>query len=148
MLTLMISTIILQPQGYFLNDHPDFLGLDDAARLAEAKGYLTMSALDDFDAAIDEINAESDTQGDDLVTLGCLSSGGSSRRTGENLTEIRDSIQNGATMVGDSTLDLKEFFDTGVDFRSPASLLPPFTGNAATGLFPDPTFDGVVLQSP
>jgi hypothetical protein len=48
--------------------------------------------------------------------------------------------------VGDSQLDLQRFFDVGVDFRSPSSLLPPFAGNSASGLFPDATFDGVVLS--
>ena len=43
-------------------------------------------------------------------------------------------------------LDLKRFFDNGVDFRSPSSLLPPFSGNKVAGFFPDATFDSVVLQ--
>jgi len=59
---------------------------------------------------------------------------------------VKESILNGATTVGQGMLDLKHFFDDGVDFRSPSDLLPPFNGNKVAGLFPDPTFDQVILQ--
>ena len=73
---------------------------------------------------------------------------GDSASSKAKFAEIKDSILNGATVVGDSTLDLQRFFDTGVDFRNPTpGLLPPFTGDVAMGFFPDPTFNGVVLLS-
>ena len=125
----------------FLNTN-DFLSLTDATKLVEAKGYLTASALDDYEDAIDEISAETDLQGDDLVTLDDFSDPAYFKTV---IGQARDSILGVGTTVGDSQLDLQRFFDIGVDFRSPSSLLPPFAGNNASGLFPDATFDGVVL---
>lgn len=126
----------------FLNTN-DFLSLTDATKLVEAKGYLTASALDDFEEAIDEIATETDQQVDDLVTLDDFSDPAHFKTV---IVQIRDSIMGVGTTVGDSQLDLQRFFDVGVDFRSPSSLLPPFAGNSASGPFPDATFDGVVLS--
>jgi hypothetical protein len=127
----------------FLGSNMSFLSLADTTMLAEAKTYLTASALDDFSAAIDEIGAETDDQSDDLITIDTI---GDPMLAKQKIAEVKDSILNGSTMVGKTMLDLKHFFDDGVDFRAPSNLLPDFNGNNVAGLFSDPTFDGVVLQ--
>ena len=127
----------------FVTNNTVFLGLADTTKLMEAKNYLTASALDDFDAAIDEIVAETDDQLDDLVTIDMI---GDPTLAKQKIAQVKESILNGATTVGQGMLDLRHFFDDGVDFRSPSDLLPPFNGNKVAGLFPDPTFDQVILQ--
>jgi len=136
----------------FLLNNSNFMSLADTAKLTEARNYLTASALDDFDLAIDTILAETDPQDDDLITLESqlkrnLLSDPAGAEAKVKIAQARDSILNGATTVGKTMLDLQHFFDVGVDFRNPApgGLLPPFSGNRAAGPFPDPTFDGVVL---
>ena len=47
-----------------------------------------------------------------------------------------------STVRNDFTLDLRPFF-AGLDIRQP-DLLPPFVGNEPAGLFPDPTFQGII----
>jgi hypothetical protein len=134
----------------FLSDpaNASFLSLADKTMLAEAKTYLTASALDDFSAAIDEIQAETDPQDDDLVTLDAI---GDPDLAKAKIAQVKASILNGPTTVPigskgskNAMLDLKHFFDDGVDFRSPSPLLPPFSGNNVSGFFPDATFEGVV----
>lgn len=129
----------------FLAGNTTFLSLADPTKLAEAKSHLTNGAILDFTAAIDVIKAEVDNQLDDLVTLDLL--GDPTGATAKaKLDQVMTSLVSGATMVGKTTLDLKHFFDDGVDFRSPSNLLPPFAGNSVAGLFPDPTFDGVIVS--
>jgi hypothetical protein len=127
----------------FLSDHATFLSLANATKLTEAKNYLSASALDDFSAAIDEIVAESDDQLDDLVTIDKI---GDPVLAKQKIEQVKQSILTGSTTVGSAMIDLKHFFDDGVDFRSPSQLLPTFSGNNVAGLFPDPSFDGVVQQ--
>lgn len=142
----------------FLSNHPIFLSLIQNATLAEAKSALA-GALDDFSMAIDVINTETDAQGDDVVTLDSLTI-----RDQNTLAEAKGYLANAkqslalaTTIVDynqtvepdkeDITLNLQKFFDIGVDFRKPApGLLPPFEANRVNGLFPDPTFGGVVLS--
>jgi hypothetical protein len=129
----------------FLAGNATFLSLDDTAKLTEAKDYLTSGAIDDFKDAIDVIKGEVDDQSDDLVTLDLL--GDPTGATAKaKLDQVMTSLLSGATMVGKATLDLQRFFDHGVDFRSPSDLLPAFTGNSVAGLFPDATFDGVIVS--
>ena len=130
----------------FLAGNITFLSLADKTKLAEAKNYLTNGAIDDFKDAIDVINGEVDDQTNDLVTLDLL--GDPTGATAKaKLDQVMTSLVAGATMVGSSTtLDLKHFFDDGVNFRSPSELLPPFTGNSVAGLFPDATFDNVIVS--
>jgi hypothetical protein len=129
----------------FLAGNTTFLSLADPAKLAEAKSYLTSGAIVDFKDAIDVIKGEVDDQTDDLVTLDLL--GDPSGATAKaKLDQLMTSLVSGATMVGSAMIDLKHFFDDGVDFRSPSDLLPPFAGNSVAGLFPDPTFDGVIVS--
>ena len=132
----------------FLIDRPNFLTLlpSYTSKLNQAKSY-TNTALDDLDAAIvwmDQI--ETDDQSNDFVNLTDL--------TFEQIVQARADIAdaknslNGPTSVNDNKdptdsfiLDAGIFF-SGLDFRSP-NLIPPFTGNEVSGLFPDPTFKGV-----
>lgn len=129
----------------FLSGNTTFLGQPDINKLAEAKSYLTGGAIADFKDAIDFIKMEETDQGDDLVTLDLLGdpTGVSAK---EKLDQVEDSLLNGDAPVGSVTLDLQHFFDDGVNFRSPSTLLPPFTGNSVSGDFPDPSFDGVIVS--
>lgn len=140
----------------FLDSDLDFLALTDTTKLAEAKVTLQMDALVDMNEAIDVILSEVDDQNDDLITLVDPSDPLADQVVQEQelrdfqtrIAEVQNSIANGATSIGNSnpaTLDLKQFFDVGVDFRDP-NRLPQFTGNDISGLFPDPTFNSVVLS--
>ncbi len=139
----------------FLNSYTGFLSLSDRTTLAEAKSSLA-DAVDDFSAALDVISAETDDQLDDLVTLDKLTVHDVATAK-SYLAKTKQSILSGETKIvdydpatdpnkEDITLNLQRFFDVGVDFRNP-NLLPAFTGNKVSGLFPDRTFNGVV-QSP
>lgn len=140
----------------FLADDLDFMTLTDTAKLAEAKAVLQADALVDMDEAIDVILAETDDQNDDLITLVDPGDPLADQALQEQelrdfqtrVAEVQNSIANGATAIGNSnpaTLDLAQFFDVGVDFRNP-DRLPAFTGNDVSGLFPDPSFNSVVLS--
>jgi len=136
----------------FLNQYTGFLRLSETATLAEAKNWLA-DALDDFSAALDVISAETDDQLNDLVTLDKLTANDVATAKGY-LAKTKQSILSGETKIvdydpavdpdkEDIVLNLQRFFDVGVDFRNP-NLLPVFTVNKVSGLFPDPTFNGVV----
>ena len=139
----------------FLNQYTGFLSLSDTTTLAEAKSSLA-DALDDFSADLDVINAETDDQLNDLVTLDSLAVNNVATAK-DYLAKTKQSILSGETKIvdydqskdpnkEDIVLNLQRFFDIGVDFRNP-NRLPAFTGNKVSGLFPDKTFNGVV-QSP
>jgi len=130
-----------------LADEPDLLKLSavPGGDLNSAKTAFDESLVD-FDAAIVWINNEGDFQDDDFVNL--------SDTTAEEINQARADIAdaraslNGTTVVNDNRdpadgfeLDMSVFF-AGLDLRNP-NLLPAFSGNDPTGLFPDPTFDGV-----
>ncbi len=136
----------------FLNQYTGFLRLSEKATLAEAKSSLA-DALDDFSADLDVISAETDDQLNDLVTLDKLTVKDVATAK-DYLAKTKQSILSGETKIvdydpavdpdkEDIVLNLQRFFDVGVDFRHP-NLLPEFTGNKVSNLFPDPTFNGVV----
>lgn len=140
----------------FLSGDLDFLTLTDTAKLAEAKAALEVDALDNMDEAIDVILAETDDQNDDLITL--VDPGDTQLEQDEQvlelqefktrIAEVKDSIVNGARTIGSTgstVINLRQFFDVGVDFRDP-DRLPPFIGNDVSGLFPDSKFNSVVLS--
>ena len=129
----------------FLDTHADFLKLTDLSKLAVAKAALDKNALADIDEAIVIMLAETDDQSDDLISLADLSAQEiTDFRT--DIANVQSSIDNGPTDFDSSlTLDLKQFFDAGVDFRTP-NRLPAFTGDDISGLFPDPNFNDVVLS--
>ncbi len=130
----------------FLEDNSSFLSLLDASPLSIAKIELGQAA-DDLLAAIDGIQAETDDQTDDLITL--------LNATPEEIEEAKADILDfknsldGPVLVldnevpadptNDFTLDLSKFF-AGLNLRD---FLPPFAGDQVGGLFPDPTFNGV-----
>ncbi|VAX30630.1 hypothetical protein MNBD_NITROSPIRAE03-1839 [hydrothermal vent metagenome] len=138
----------------FLNNYPDFLSLSASYNdnLNSAKGYYS-AAIDDLNAAIDEMDAETDPQNDDFIDLGDM--------TPSEIADAKTDIANykaslsGVTTVDDkdtpsdtsddAIIDLSIFF-AGLDFRAP-NLLPPYTGDTP-GLFPDATFRGVFVQGP
>ena len=92
---------------------------------------------------------ETDPQDDDFVNLGDYEPDEITKARA-HIVDAKNSL-NGPTVVLDNespndpdddfTLDLSIFF-AGLDFRTP-NLLPPFLGNDASGLFPDPTFAGI-----
>ncbi len=130
----------------FLVDESQFLALTASPDNDLASGKTNLdSGLEDLGDAIQWIDAETDDQDDDYVNL----SDYTADRINQALADIddaRDSLE-GPTVVNDNgdpaagwELDLSIFF-AGLDFRSP-NLLPGFTDNDATGLFPDATFAG------
>ncbi|MFC1867214.1 Ig-like domain-containing protein [Thermodesulfobacteriota bacterium] len=130
----------------FLVYEPNFGTLAPAysSDLAAAKAHFR-TGLNYFDDAIVWMEQEADTQVDDYINL-----------SGSTPTEIQtakldivdaENTLDGPTLVDDNkdlddpvTLDMSIFFN-GLNLRS---FLPPITGDGATGLFPDPTFAGIV----
>ncbi|MEO5334841.1 MAG: hypothetical protein H7839_22750, partial [Magnetococcus sp. YQC-5] len=105
--------------------------------LGSAKAVL-LQAADDFLAAIKSIQAETDIQGDDFVTLDLKEVASATKI----LNEFKSSMAGSAVLtagVKQMHLDLSKFFD-GVDLRL---LMPKFTGSKPTGLFPDDTMRGI-----
>jgi len=131
-----------------LVDQPALLTLSSTyvGDLISAKAAFDDSLVD-FDAAIDWMDGEVDFQDDDFVNL--------SESTPEEIIQAKADIFDartslyGSTMVNDNgsdptegwVLDMSIFF-AGLDLRSP-NLIPAFSGNDPTGLFPDPTAAGV-----
>jgi PKD repeat protein len=116
--------------------------------LQESKGYLDAAAADSL-AAIDWIQAETDPQFDDYVSL--------KNATPEEITEAKNKIAafrlslNSHATIDDGKIPGDTSDDTVIN-SSPAfmglnlrSLLPEFFGNVASGLLPDPTFGGVLI---
>lgn len=137
----------------FLADstNDQIMSLVDAGKLAEAK-LLLLDALADMDAAVDAIDAETDHQQDDFITLMTLTNEDAAtakdfiadaRKSIQGLDSVFD--QNDANADNDWRVHLDIFFDTGLDFRTP-DRLPAFTGNNVSGLFPDPTFNSIVIM--
>jgi len=131
----------------FLARETTFLTLagSPATHLAQSKGYAT-AALNDLQSAIVWIEAETDDQGDDYVSLADLEP----QEIVQAKLDIADAKKalNGPTLVADNKagstksfmLDLSLFF-AGMDLRSK---LPSFSGDYVSGLFPDPTVGGII----
>ena len=131
----------------FLPDTPDFLTLSAApdGDLNSARNNFD-DGLDDLDAAIVWMDAETDFQDDDFINLGDATVEEISQARAD-IVDAKNSLD-GPTEVNDNEdpadgfeLDMSVFF-AGLDFRDP-NLLPAFAGNDPIGLFPDPTFEGV-----
>ncbi len=147
----------------FLDDNPDFLSLVDTGNrlysdiLSEANGYISGS-LNDLDAGIGSIEAESDDQSDDLITFEDM--------TPDEITEAKDIIANAQTclvgpctvdengtpeyMSDDTIIDLTYFFGP-MGTQDLRDILPPFSGDDVSGLFPQPPapdFGGLLVQGP
>ncbi|MEA2079430.1 MAG: hypothetical protein U9P00_06150, partial [Pseudomonadota bacterium] len=121
----------------FLNANQDFLKLADRDKLAEAKASVS-AALGDMDSAIDSILAETDDQIDDMITIDATVNTAEIKTW---ISETQASINGDSTNIGRVALNLKVFFDNGVDIRSK---LPAFSGNNASSVFSDPTAGGVI----
>ena len=131
----------------FLNDEPQFLSLTATPDNDLALGKTNLdSGLEDLGDAIEWIDAETDDQDDDYVNLN-LSDYTADRisKAQADIDDARYSLDGPTFVNGNGNhsgweLDLSNFF-AGLDFRSP-NLLPGFSDNHATGLFPDGTFAG------
>ena len=125
--------------------HPEVL-IDAKAALAEA--------LQNIDSAIDEIAAETDVQTDDFIQL--FSTDPTEREkdiyeTKRNIATALSSL-NGPTTISDNDTpfdptddriyDFSKFFE-GLNLRN---YIPGFVGDKATGMLPDPTFNGIVVK--
>jgi hypothetical protein len=122
----------------FLSDNPAFLSLAvGQTQLAQAKATF-ISALADIDLAVETINNETDPQLDDFITVD------DPIEAEAQLARANQAVMDDGFMNDGATFDLNVLFDVGVDFRNP-NRLPPFQGDDAIGLFPDPTFGGAVI---
>jgi hypothetical protein len=130
----------------FLNDEPNFLTLTAAPGNDLNSAKITIDdGLDDFDAAIVWMDAETDFQDDDFIDLGDATAEEISQARAD-IVDAKNSL-NEPTVVNDNNdpddgfeLDMSVFF-AGLDFRNP-NLLPTFSENDPVGLFPDATFGG------
>ena len=129
----------------FLTNNPDVGKLSSTANthLATAKSYMS-EAVDNISAAIDSAQAESVSSPDyNLFTIDASEVAS----TKQILADFKTSLTT-ATLFPDSggsdqiTLNLSKFFD-GLDLRA---LIPPFTGDEVSGLFPDATMGGVIVS--
>ncbi len=131
----------------FLNDESNFLALSTSpgSDLIDAKTNFD-SAFDDLTDAIDYMWGEQDDQSDDLISLDEETTEDEIIKAKKDIADAKASL-NEPTLINDNedpndpdddlTLDINA-----VDFRDP-NLIPPFTENEVSGLFPDPTFDGI-----
>lgn len=129
----------------FMAAHPRFLALVNSSKLVSA-GSLLDAAFQDLDLAVQHIQAESDDQTNDLVSLiGTLPA---------EITEFRNTLSRGRQSLAgtavDASLDtaagVKSFrlklskLYSGFDLRS---LWPLYSGDTP-GYFRDPTLNGVI----
>ena len=132
----------------FLTDRPNFLTLlpSYASNLNQAKSY-TNTALDDLDTAIVWMDqTETDDQSNDFVKLTELTPAQIVRARAD-IADAKKSLNEPTSVNGNKDpadafiLDASIFF-SGLDFRNP-NLIPAFTGNEVSGLFPDASFKGI-----
>ncbi|MBF0438029.1 MAG: hypothetical protein HQL93_02800, partial [Magnetococcales bacterium] len=108
-----------------------------STNLASGKSHLT-SAADYLLAAVASIQTETDVQDDDLISLN------STEVTDlkDLLTKFKSSLSGSTVYTSGTktlTLNLSKFFD-GISLRA---VVPPITGNKASGVFPDVTMGGI-----
>jgi len=140
----------------FLEENPSFLSLASRAQLARARDLFLLGAVTNLEQALRRIEAETDSQEDDLIRITSWDNDELSR-TRSYLENIRRSVEVGETLIEadadgdqnkDLVLDLRRFFADGIDFRGDG-LLPPVIGNdldKSRPCLPDPTFNGVVIS--
>ncbi len=133
----------------FLKNHPQLLSLTGGAHLVVAE-TLIRQGLDDMDSAIDLMVSETDDQSDDLISLADMTAEGISELQNQ-LADVDAALDGRFTLEDndtpsnqndDTVVELGLFFD-GLDLRS---LLPSFSGDAPSGLLPDPSFGGVLVK--
>jgi hypothetical protein len=133
----------------FLASNPNFGKLAALNHLQSSKTYLDAAATDAL-SAIDWIQAETDAQFDDYVSL--------KDATPEEINDAKNKIAAfkqslyGSAIIDDRKTPGDTSDDTVID-SSPAftglnlrSLLPSFAGNVPYGLLADPTFGGVLIK--
>lgn len=123
-----------------LASNSTLLGRPDLKKLAEAKGSLS-TALSRLKSAIDSINAESDDQTDDFITLDETIDSAEIKTW---IDETQSSIDGGSTNIRSASVDLQSFFNNGVVLDD--TTLPSVNGNDFSD-FPDPTFGGIILDA-
>jgi hypothetical protein len=140
----------------FLKKNPRFLSIADRQKLKQAGNMLVSGAIDNLELVIKSIQAETDSQEDDLIRLSDLEPD-ELNRIRDYLAKVKQSVTTGRTLIDthdsgdrrkDLILDLKQFFTVGVDFRDD-NVLPRIVGNDLVGskpCLPDPTFNGVVIS--
>jgi hypothetical protein len=124
-----------------------FLSLLDSTKLTEAEEHLNNAqagALEDLLAALLEVQAEVDPQGDDLITIGLtqIEIDQEVMSLQQEISDIQAAIEDGTT---NPVLNLELFFD-GMDFRNPSDILPVYAGNAVVS-YPDPTLGGLTTDN-
>jgi Domain of unknown function (DUF4214) len=140
----------------FLNTNPKFLSLESQEQLAKARDLLVNGAINNLQLAIDSMESEADPQDDDLISLADVNTD-DLNSVRSYLANVKTSINQGQTLIANSDsgdrskniiLDLKRFFNVGVDFRG-SNLLPAVDRNkldTSRQCLPDPTFNGVVIS--
>lgn len=138
---------------YFYNHNTSFLTLTSGylTYLATAQYYLSQAADDITDAitkvqtrntAAYLINLKEMTSDEITKAKANLARGKLSLSSEQTVYEGADGILGGAGGADDIIINLSPFF-AGINLRG---LLPPFTNNQATGLFPDDTMGGIIMQ--
>jgi hypothetical protein len=127
------------------SNETSFLSLRDTAKLAEARDHLNAEAgaLEDLLAALLAVQAETDPQDNDLITLGLTQA-----EIDQEVLTLQGEISAIQASINDGTsnpiLNLEQFF-SGVDFRSPSDILPVYIGNTVVS-YPDPTLGGLTTD--
>ena len=140
----------------FLDENPGFLLLNmdksPLDLLSDASGHIAES-LDDLDAGINSIQNEVDDQSDDLITLEGMTTG--EIAGARNIIAVAKTCLSGPCILSDNGTPLDSSDDAIIDltyFFGPRGtqdlrdILPPFSGNGVSGLFPDTYFGGVLVQ--
>lgn len=143
----------------FLSTYTSFLALNPSSSsyLSTAKAYLSPTTgnddpFDNLKAAIDKIQARS-TSLSYLINLPTDLTTAQITAVKTGLSQAKLSLSGQATIYDNGTptttddyiINLSNFF-AGINLRSPI-LLPPITGNNVSGLFPDKTMGGVIVQA-
>jgi hypothetical protein len=119
-------------------------GEPDKTKYIEAKSSLTI-ALARMKLAIDSIEAETDDQSDDLITIDATVD---TVEIKEWIDEAQSSMDGGPANIDNVAVDFQAFFSNGINLDN--NTLPRFQANdidPADGFFDDPTFGGVILDT-
>ena len=126
------------PQA-FLERNPELGKLVDVAKLTQAKTFLT-AGLADMENALAGIRAETDEQVDDLIAF---YSPADMIMVEEDLALAKAALVGEVILPGTtSKINAAKFFSPGVNLRA---MVPPINGDVP-GLFPDPTFGGILVS--
>lgn len=132
-----------------LAGNADLLTLKTGHQLAAARTNLS-NAIDSISAAVSAIVSETDPQGNDFINLADVSAEEIADFR-ETLAIARDAVDSPPTTVddkqtadtGDDVILNSVYFFDGLNLRA---MLPPFSGDEVSGLFPNSTIGGVIVQ--